>query len=179
MCLEMYSFCPSLTISESWLNTLAWLGLSVVNQCGISQLLGAGGPPKVAFGVAPPISMLSMGSGKGCCLLGLGDCLGIGVGGMVVVGCSPMQEVLVEKQVEVMEVLAQVRGGMKWSECFKWWWTAVQDNLTSSEEVINDFCSPLLWLVLLGLACICHAPYGSLQPEKSSMLQPHRWLWKR
>ena len=37
---------------------------------------GLGGPPKVAFGVALPIGMLSMGSGKGCCLLGLGDCLG-------------------------------------------------------------------------------------------------------
>ena len=40
----------------------------------------------MAFGVALPIGMLSMGSGKGCCLLGLGDCLGIGVGGMVAVG---------------------------------------------------------------------------------------------
>ena len=56
--------------------------------------LGAGGPPKVAFGVAPPIGMLSMGCGKGCCLLGLGDCLGTGVGETAVVGCSSMGEVL-------------------------------------------------------------------------------------
>ena len=70
-CLEKYSPLASLTISESWLNASAQLGLSVVNQCGISHLLGLGGPPEVAFGVAPPIGVLSMGSGKGCCLLGL------------------------------------------------------------------------------------------------------------
>ena len=56
--------------------------------------LGAGGPPEVAFGVALPIGMLSMRSGKGCHLLGLGDCLGTGVGEMAVVGCSSMGEVL-------------------------------------------------------------------------------------
>ena len=96
-CLEKYSLLASLTISESWLNTLACLGLSVVNQCGISHLLGLGGPPKVAFGVAPPIGMLSMGSGEGCHLLGLGDCLGASVGGTVVVGCSSTGEVLCGK----------------------------------------------------------------------------------
>ena len=77
-------------MSESWLNAWAQLDLSVVTQCGISHLLGLGGPPKVAFGVAPPIGMLSMGSGKGCHLLGLEDCLGAGVGETVVVGCSSM-----------------------------------------------------------------------------------------
>ena len=56
--------------------------------------LGAGGPPKVAFGVVPPIGMLSTGSGKGCHLLGLGDCLGTSVGEMAAVGCSSMGEVL-------------------------------------------------------------------------------------
>ena len=56
--------------------------------------LGAGGPPKVAFGVAPPIGMFSMGSGKGCHLLGLEDCLGTGVGELAAVGCSSMGEVL-------------------------------------------------------------------------------------
>ena len=81
-------------MSKSWLNVLAWLGLSVVNQCGISHLLGLEGPPEVAFGVAPPIGMLSMGSGEGCSLLGLGDCLGTGVSGMAAVGCSSMGEVL-------------------------------------------------------------------------------------
>ena len=73
---------------ESWLNALAWLGLSVSNQGGISHLLGLEGPPKVVFGVALPIGMLSMESGKGCCLLGLGDCLGTSVGETAVIGCS-------------------------------------------------------------------------------------------
>ena len=88
-------------MSEPQLNASVQLGLSVLNQGGISQnqggishLLGLGGPPKVAFGVAPPIGVLSMGSGKGCCLLGLGDCLGTDVGERAVVGCSSMGEVL-------------------------------------------------------------------------------------
>ena len=96
-CLEKYSLLASITISESRLNALAWLGLSVVNQCGISYLLVLGGPPEVAFGVALPIGMLSMGSGEGCHLLGLGDCLGIGVGGMVAVGSSSEGEVFCGK----------------------------------------------------------------------------------
>ena len=79
---------------ESWLNASAQLGLSVLNQGGMSHLLCLGGPPKVAFGVALPIGMLSTGSDKGCHLLGLGDCLGAGVGKMAVVGCSSMGEVL-------------------------------------------------------------------------------------
>ena len=60
---------------------VAWQGLSVLKQGGVSCLLGLGGPPRAAFGVVPPIGMLSMGSGKGCHLLGLGDCLGAGEGG--------------------------------------------------------------------------------------------------
>ena len=40
-----------------------------------------------------PIGMLSMGSGKGCCLLGLGDCLGAGEGKVPAAGCSSMGEV--------------------------------------------------------------------------------------
>ena len=92
-CLEKYYLLASLTISESQLNASAWLGLSVVNQCGISHLLGLGGHPEVAFGVAPPIGMLSTGSGKGSHLLGLGDCLGTSVDGTVVVGCSSLGEV--------------------------------------------------------------------------------------
>ena len=55
--------------------------------------LGAGGPPRVAFGVVLPIGMLSTGSDEGCCLLGLGDCLGAGVGEAAVVGSSSMGEV--------------------------------------------------------------------------------------
>ena len=48
----------------------------------------------MAFGVALPIGMLSIGSGKGCHLLGLGDCLGGGGGETVVVSCSSMGEFL-------------------------------------------------------------------------------------
>ena len=80
-------------MSESWLNTSAWLAFSVLDQGGISHPLGLGGPPRVAFGVAPPIGMLFTGSGKGCHLLGLGDCLGTGVGEAAVVGCSSTGEV--------------------------------------------------------------------------------------
>ena len=76
---------------------MAKLGLSVLNQGGISCLLGLEGPPKVAFGVAPPIGVISTGSGKGCHLLGLGDCLGAGVGELAVVGCSSMGEALCGK----------------------------------------------------------------------------------
>ena len=81
-------------MSESQLNASAWLGLNVFSQGGIFYLLGLGGPPKVAFGVASPIGMLSTGSGEGCCLLDFGDCLGTGVGEMAAVGCSSMGEVL-------------------------------------------------------------------------------------
>ena len=38
--------------------------------------------------------MLSTGSGEGCHLLGLGDCLGPSVGGVAGVGCSSTGEVL-------------------------------------------------------------------------------------
>ena len=47
----------------------------------------------MAFGVVLPIGMLSTGSGKGCHLLGLGDCLGAGEGGVAAVGCSSLGEV--------------------------------------------------------------------------------------
>ena len=92
--LEKYSLLASFTISESQLKALAWLGLSIMNQCEVYHLLGLGGPPEVAFGVGPPIGMLPMGSGKGCHLLGLRDCLGASVGEMAAVGCSSMVEVL-------------------------------------------------------------------------------------
>ena len=75
--------------------------------------------PKLAFGVAPPIGVLSMGSGEGCCLLGLGDCLGTSVGEMVAVGCSSMGEVLCgEMSGDAIEVFAQVGCGMRPLECF-------------------------------------------------------------
>ena len=51
----------------------------------------------MAFGVALPIGVLSTGSGEGCNLLGLGDCLGASMGGAVVVGCSSVGEVFCGK----------------------------------------------------------------------------------
>ena len=45
-------------MSESQLNASAQLGLSVLNQGGVSDLLGLGGPPRVALGVVLPIEML-------------------------------------------------------------------------------------------------------------------------
>ena len=68
--------------------------------------MGLGGPPNVAFGVALPIGVLSTGSGKGCHLLGLGDCLGTGVDGTVAVGCSSVGEVFCSEASGAMEVLA-------------------------------------------------------------------------
>ena len=65
---------------ESLRKASAWLGFSNLNQGGVSHFLGLGGPPNVATRVGPPIGMFPIGSGKGCCLFGLGDCLGIGVG---------------------------------------------------------------------------------------------------
>ena len=73
---------------ESLRKASAWLGLSDLNQGRVFHFLGMGGSPSIAFGVAPPISMLPIGSGKGHHLFGLGDCLGIGVGGAAVGGCS-------------------------------------------------------------------------------------------
>ena len=80
-------------MSESQLNASVQLSLSVLNQGGVSHLLRLGGPPRVAFGVVPSIGVLSTGSAKGCCLLGLGNCLGTDVGEAAVVCCSSMGEV--------------------------------------------------------------------------------------
>ena len=93
---------------ESLRKASAWLGLSDLNQGGISCFLGLGGPPSMAVGVAPPIGMFPIGSGKECHLFSLGDCLGIGVEGVAVDGCSSAGESLVAEWVEVMGVLAPV-----------------------------------------------------------------------
>ena len=77
-------------------------------------LLGAGGPPGVAFEVVPPKAMLSMGSGEGCHLLGLGDCLGTGVGG---VAEAPLGKPFAIGQMGVMEVSAPIKCGRKQPEC--------------------------------------------------------------
>ena len=73
---------------ESLRKASAWLGLSGLNQGGVSCFLWLGGLPSIAFGVALPISMLPIGSGKGCHLFSLGGCLVVGVGGVAVGGCS-------------------------------------------------------------------------------------------
>ena len=72
---------------------LSMAGLKFFEPGGTSHLLGLGGPCRVAFGVVLPIGMLSIGSGEGCCLLGLGDCLGTGEGEAAMVGCSSVGEV--------------------------------------------------------------------------------------
>ena len=62
------------------------------------SLFGAGGgSSKVILDVVQPRGMLSMGSGEGCHLLGLGDCLGTGMGGAAGVGCSSTGEVLCDR----------------------------------------------------------------------------------
>ena len=93
-CFKKNSLLASLTRSESQLNASAWLGLSALYQGGTSCLLELGGLPRVTFRVVPPRDILSTGSGEGCHLLGLGDCLGAGVGETVEVGCSSTGEVL-------------------------------------------------------------------------------------
>ena len=91
---EKISLLGSLTRSESQLNTSAWLSLSALYQGGTSHLLELGGPTGVTFKVVLPRGILSTVSGEGCHLLGLGDCLGTGVGGEAEVSCSSTGEVL-------------------------------------------------------------------------------------
>ena len=79
---------------ESLRKASAWLGFSDLNQGGVSHFLGLGGPPNVATRVAPPMGMFPIGSGKGSHLFGLEDCLGIGVGGASVDGCSSAEGIL-------------------------------------------------------------------------------------
>ena len=55
---------------------------------GASCLLGLDGPSCIAFGAVSSIDVLPHDSGKGSHLFGHGDCLGTGVGGVAVGGCS-------------------------------------------------------------------------------------------
>ena len=48
----------------------------------------------MAIGVAPPIGMFPVGSSNGCHLFSLRDCLGIGMEGAAVGGCSTVGGVL-------------------------------------------------------------------------------------
>ena len=84
----------STTMSESLRKASPWLDFSDLNQGGFSCFLGLGGPPNAAARVTPPRGMFPIGSGEGRCLFGLGDHLGVGIGGAAVDGCSSMGEVL-------------------------------------------------------------------------------------
>ena len=77
-CFEKNSSLASFTRSESQPNASVWLGLSALFQGRISHHLELGSPSKVTFDVVLPRGVLSTGSGEGCHLLGLGDCLGTG-----------------------------------------------------------------------------------------------------
>ena len=89
-CFKKNSLLASLTRSESWLNTLAWLGLSALYQGRTSCLLELGVFPESPLEWFCPEAY----SGEGYHLLGLGDCLGAGVGGVAEVSCSSTGEVL-------------------------------------------------------------------------------------
>ena len=81
-------------MSESLRKTSAWLGFSDLNQGGVSHFLGLGGPLNIAAGVTLPMGMFPISSGKGCHLFSLEDCLGVGMGGTAVDGCSSAEGVL-------------------------------------------------------------------------------------
>ena len=61
----------------------------LVPRWDLLHCLELGGPSEVALDMVLPRGMLSTGSWEGCCLLGLGDCSGTGVGGAAGAdGCS-------------------------------------------------------------------------------------------
>ena len=82
-------------MSESQLKASTWLGLSEVNQMGVSHLLELGGPSCEALGEVSSIDVLPHGSGEGCHLFGHWDCLGAGLGEAAADGCSPARGALV------------------------------------------------------------------------------------
>ena len=79
---------------ESLRKASAWPGFSNLNHGGVYHFLGLGGPPNIAAGVALPMGIFPIGSGEGCCLFSLGDCLGVGMEGVAVNGCSSTEGVL-------------------------------------------------------------------------------------
>ena len=54
-----------------------------------------------------------MGSGEGCHLLGLGDCLGAGEGEWLQLAVLPWKKSSVTGSVEAMEVFAAIGGDMR------------------------------------------------------------------
>ena len=85
-----------------------------MNQAGASHFLGLEGPLCLAFGVVPSIDVFPCGFGEGSHLFGLGDHLGIGVGGVAMGGCSSTGGALGgAEQIEVMEVITPIRCGRR------------------------------------------------------------------
>ena len=138
-CLEKYSLLASLTILESWLNASAQLGLSVVNQCGISHLLGLGGPPDGGLWSSTTYRhALHRIWVKGVMPFGLGRLFGHQCGWN---GSSWLFS-------HAGEIFSGEASGGDGGACLSMRWykvvrallssgeTAVQDDLTSSEEVI-------------------------------------------
>ena len=76
--------------------------MNALFQGGTSHLLDllGGGFSGAVLGVVLLGSMLSTGSGEGCHLLGLGDCLGAGAGGAAGAGCPYAGVVLGDKKNE-------------------------------------------------------------------------------
>ena len=66
-----------------------------MNQAGASHLLGLDGPSCIASAAVPSMDVLPCSSGEGSHLFGLGDCLGIGAGGMAMGSCSSTKGALV------------------------------------------------------------------------------------
>ena len=100
---------------ESLRKASAWLGFSNLNQGGVSHFLGLGGPPNAADGVAPPIGMFPIGSGKGCCLFSLGD-WALAWEEWLWMAVLLQRESLVAEQVEGMEVLVPIEDDMRQPE---------------------------------------------------------------
>ena len=80
---------------ESWLKASAQLGVSEVNQMGVSHLLELDGPSCMALGEVSSIDMPPCGSGEGCHLFGHGDHFGAGLGEGAMGGCTPTRDALV------------------------------------------------------------------------------------
>ena len=164
---------------ESLRKASAWLGFSDLNHGGVSCFLGLGGPPNVAAGVAPPRGMFPIGSREGSCLFGLWDCLGNGMGGVAVDGCSTMEGVLG----------GRMRGADVGACPNRRWYEAARAPLRGCglwHRVAWQEERTLWWLLLSSpKACfskfsnICHVPPGTSQPGKFSRLWLNWWLWNR
>ena len=141
--------------------------------------LGAGGSSQSSLWSGSTIGILSIGSGKACHLLGLGDCLGTGVGEAAVVGCSSMGEVF----------CGGTSGGDRgvcpnrmWYEvaraplsCGRLWYKTTWQAERKSLQLLLS--SPMACSSRSHMYLPCS--YGILQPERPSRLWPHRWCWNR